>query len=144
MLAEEWDRHEITAVDFDRLHLVNFPDLVETDLLQQQLERRIGDKPAVVFRNDQILDAVAQRHQRLENAMVLVAVRDEYVVDVRRKIGKRVAIAGAREWIADHGIRKDAYVARFDQHARMTEITDSHAVAVVRGRSRRRFFGEES
>src|SRR5436305_3859418 len=84
-----------------------------------------------------------QLQERLEDAVVLVVVGYEDVINLLRQVGERVARHVARVAVADERVDEDTRARRFNQHARVVEVAHPDTLLRVASRGRRRLRREE-
>ena len=91
---------------------------------------RILRESVEVARHDDVLHHVPELQERLEVHVIVVAVRDEHVVDRLGQIlvGEARRLRAVR--VADDRVGQNRHVARLDQQRRVAEVADAEAVAV--------------
>src|SRR5262249_26793428 len=124
MLADEWDRSDPRAARrLDDVHLVELDDVLEPDSLEQQSKRWILQLAGATSRDDEPTDFVPKLKQRFEIRVIVVRMRQKYVVEFLWYIGECISTQRAIVLVADERVGHDADVLGLDEDARMTEVT---------------------
>src|SRR5436853_2734893 len=92
VFSQERHAGDASAFNFDGFHLIDLHHVLESDVIEDQFQTRIGQRSAAAPGNDDRLNPVSQLQQRLEQTMILMIVSDKNVIDYRRQIGVSEAI----------------------------------------------------
>ena len=117
--------------------------LGEAEGLQDQLQARVLELAPVIAGHDDMPDGATQLEEGLDQDVVLVAVRDDHVVDDVGQVRVGVARDRALLTVADERVGHDADVPGLQDEARMPVIADPDPIPVVPIAGRGRPFREE-
>ena len=134
---------DVTAVFLDHLELIEFTNVVEADLPEHELQRRVSKRATVAPRHNDGPDFVTQLQQRLEHAVVLMGMCDKRVVDLVGQVGVGISLDTAIGLIANHRIKQHVDSSRLNQDACVSEVADPHTRTVKASAGRFRLGGEE-
>jgi len=123
--------YENTSVrDGDFLRIPHFHDVRKSELAKSELQRRVLRKAVTVSSGNHGLDFMAQLQQRFEHDVVVMAVRDQRIIDPVGQVGESVSGQLGVERITHRGIEQNIDAAGLDQQAGVAVIANAKALAI--------------
>src|SRR5882757_9277088 len=114
----------------ENFHFIYSDYLLKTDMPEHQFKVRVFQFSATGTGNYQLLYPVPQRQQGFQQYMILMIVRDKYIIDAIGKVCiRKMFHVGMISVIADQGIYQYAQSHDLYQDTGMTEIAHPDLVA---------------